>query len=151
MAARHPPRWARSPCGQMRCWIRSECRGVQGGIGFGSATFRLRARDKWIGWSADALVANIRRVIFNHRFLLLPGFRAGGLASRALRIVARRATRNPAAACARRRPNDIRIRFLRSDKKTFLPIATAGGRGSFHGLFRRSGGDPPMPLAPWLI
>jgi len=89
MAARHPLGWARPPGGQLRYWIRSAGHGVLGGIGFGSATWQLRARDEWIGWSADARAANIGRVICNHRFLLLPGVRVHGLASQILRMAAR--------------------------------------------------------------
>ena len=86
MAGRHPQGWARSPGGQMRYWIRSERHGVLGGIGFGSATWQLRARDEWIGWSADARAANIRRILCCHRFLVLPGVRVHGLASQVLRM-----------------------------------------------------------------
>ncbi len=90
MATHHPLGWARSPGGQMRYWVRSQHHGTLGGIGFGSATWQLRARDKWIGWSADARAANIRRVICHHRFLLLPGVRVYGLASRVLRMATER-------------------------------------------------------------
>ena len=64
--------------------------GVLGGIGFGSATWQLRARDDWIGWSVDAGAANIGRVLCNHRFLLLPGVRAYALASRVLGMATQR-------------------------------------------------------------
>ena len=90
MEAHHPLGWARPPGGQVRYWIRSERHGVLGGIGFGSAAWQLRARDGWIGWSADARAANIARVICNHRYLLLPGVRVYGLASEILRMAARR-------------------------------------------------------------
>ena len=90
MARRHPQGWARSPGGQMRYWIRSERHGVLGGIGFGSATWQLRARDEWTGWSADARAANIRRVLCCHRFLVLPGVRVHGLASQVLRMATER-------------------------------------------------------------
>ncbi len=90
MAAHHPLGWARPPGGQVRLWIRSGRHGVLGGIGFCAAAWRLRARDAWIGWSADALAANIGRVICNHRFLLMPGVRVRGLASEALRMAAAR-------------------------------------------------------------
>ena len=90
MRTHHPLGWARPPGGQVRHWIRSERHGVLGGIGFGAATWQLRARDEWIGWSADARRDNIGRVICNHRFLLLPGVRVHGLASRVLRMAARR-------------------------------------------------------------
>ena len=90
MEAHHPLGWARPPGGQLRYWIRSECHGVLGGIGFGSATWQLRARDAWIGWSADARAANIGRIVCNHLFLLLPGVRVYALASEVLRMAARR-------------------------------------------------------------
>ncbi len=90
MAAYHPLGWARPPGGQVRWWIRSEHHGTLGGIGFGSATWRLRARDEWIGWSADALAANIGRVICNHRFLIMPGVSVYGLASETLCMAAAR-------------------------------------------------------------
>ena len=90
MATHHPLGWARPPGGQMRYWIRSERHGTLGGIGFGSATWQLRARDEWIGWSADARAANIGRVICNHRFLLMSGVRVHGLASLVLRMAAER-------------------------------------------------------------
>ena len=90
MEEHHPLGWARPPGGQMRYWIRSERHAVLGGIGFGSATWQLRARDEWIGWSADARAANIGRVLCNHRFLLLPGVRVHALASQILRMATQR-------------------------------------------------------------
>ena len=90
MQRHHPLGWSRSPGGQMRYWIRSEDHVVLGGIGFGSATWQLRARDEWIGWSADARAANIERVLCNHRFLLLPGVRVYALASRVLGMATQR-------------------------------------------------------------
>ncbi len=82
----HELGWNRSPGGQMRYWVRSARHGVLGGIGFGSATFQLKARDDWIGWSNDARAENISRVLCNHRFLVLPGVRVPGLASQVLRL-----------------------------------------------------------------
>ncbi len=76
--------------GQVRDWIRAEHHGVLGGIGFGSAAWRLAARDAWIGWSAGARAANIGRVICNHRFLLLGGVRVDGLASAVLHMAVAR-------------------------------------------------------------
>ncbi len=90
MARRHPRGWARPPGGQVRYWIRAARHGVLGGIGFGSAAWRLAARDAWIGWSAAARAANIGRVICNHRFLLLGGVRVYGLASAVLHMAAAR-------------------------------------------------------------
>ena len=50
----------------------------------------MEPRDRVIGWSADARVANIGAVVCNHRFLLLPGVRVRGLASRVLRLATAR-------------------------------------------------------------
>ena len=84
MAAFHPAGCSRAPGGKVRYWIRSS-HGILGGIGFSAAGIQLAPRDGLIGWSADARVANIGRVLSNHRFLLLPGVRVNKLASSVLR------------------------------------------------------------------
>ncbi len=94
----HPEGWRRPPGGQVRYWIRSEHAGVLGGIGFAAAGIQLGPRDGAVGWSAGARVANIGRVVCNNRFLLLPGVRVKGLASRALRLAAGRIAGDWAAA-----------------------------------------------------
>ncbi len=68
MATHHPTGWNRAPGGQVRYWLRSEAFGILGGLGFAAASLQVGPRDQWIGWSADARVANIGRVISNHRF-----------------------------------------------------------------------------------
>jgi len=82
----HPEGWRRPPGGQVRYWIRSERHGVLGGVGFAAAGIQLGPRDRLVGWSADARLANVGRVVHNNRFLLLPGVRVHGLASRVLRM-----------------------------------------------------------------
>ncbi len=86
----HPEGWRRPPGGQVRYWVRSERHGVLGGIGFTAAGVQLGPRDGVIGWSADARLANIGRVVCNNRFILPAGVRVQGLASRALRMAAER-------------------------------------------------------------
>ena len=86
----HPEGWRRPPGGQVRYWIRSERHGVLGGIGFSAAGIQLGPRDGFIGWSADARVANIGKVVCNNRFVLLSGVRVKGLASRVLRLATAR-------------------------------------------------------------
>ena len=98
----HPEGWRRPPGGQVRYWIRSERHGVLGGIGFAAAGIQLGPRDGVIGWSADARVANIGRVVCNNRFLLLSGVRVKGLASRALRLATARIAGDRAAAYGER-------------------------------------------------
>ncbi len=74
----------------LRCWVRSSLHGRLGGIGFCAASWHQKARDDFIGWSADARVANLSLLVNNHRFLLLPGVRVHGLASRVLELAAAR-------------------------------------------------------------
>lgn len=58
-------------CGaQIRYLIVSEHYGPLGAMAFTSASFVLRARDEYIGWSDAARRANLPRVVCNSRFLL---------------------------------------------------------------------------------
>ncbi|MCY3599100.1 MAG: IS4 family transposase [Acidimicrobiaceae bacterium] len=98
----HPEGWRRPPGGQLRYWIRSERHGVLGGIGFTAAGIQLGPRDGVIGWSADARVANVGKVVCNNRFLLLGGVRVKGLASRALRLATARVAEDWAGAYGER-------------------------------------------------
>ena len=91
IATHHPQGWARAPGGQLRYWVCSSRHGRLGGIGFCAASWHQRARADFIGWSADARTANLPLLINNHRFLLLPGVRVHGLASRVLGLAAGRA------------------------------------------------------------
>ena len=81
VATHHPEGWRRPPGGQLRHWVSTECHGVLGGVGFTAAEMQLGPRDSAIGWSADARLANIGRVVHNNRLLLLPGVRVYGLVS----------------------------------------------------------------------
>ena len=47
-----------------------------GGIGLSAAGVRPGPRDGFIGWPADARVANIGKVVCSNRFILLSGVRA---------------------------------------------------------------------------
>jgi len=72
-------------CGaQIRYLVRCERHGWLGALAFSSATLRLKAREKWIGWSARARRTNLGRVILNSRFLLLPSVDVPNLASHVL-------------------------------------------------------------------
>ena len=98
----HPEGWRQPPGGQVRYWVRSERHGLLGGIGFTAAGIQLGPRDAVIGWSGDARVVNIGKVVCNHRFLLLPGVRVKGLASRVLRLATGRIGEDWAAAYGER-------------------------------------------------
>ena len=60
----------------------SSTHGRLGGICFAAAGCRAGPRDRMVGRSADARMANPDRVVRNHRFLILPSVRVHGLASR---------------------------------------------------------------------
>ena len=69
-------------CGaQIRYIVKSEKYGYIGGLAFSSATFKLAARDAYIGWSEKARRENIGYVISNDRFLILPTVKVKNLAS----------------------------------------------------------------------
>ncbi len=59
-------------CGaQIRYLVR--CReGLLGALAFSASAWRLSARDRWIGWSEQARLRNLKFVIANSRFLLVP-------------------------------------------------------------------------------
>ncbi len=69
-------------CGaQIRYIVKSKKYGYIGGLAFSSATFKLAARDAYIGWSEKARRENIGLVISNDRFLILPTVKVKNLAS----------------------------------------------------------------------
>jgi hypothetical protein len=72
-------------CGaQIRYLIRSDSHGCIGGLSFSAATWRLKARDEWIGWSERARRQNLQQIICNSRFLIVPSVQVPNLASHVL-------------------------------------------------------------------
>ena len=61
-----------------------------GALGFAASAWRISSRDAFIGWSDEQRVVNLRYVVSNARFLILPWVRCPNLASRILGAVARR-------------------------------------------------------------
>jgi hypothetical protein len=59
-----------------------------------SAAWKMAARDRWIGWSAEQRARNLPFIVNHSRFLLLPWVRVKGLASKIL------------GHCARQLPDD---------------------------------------------
>ncbi len=87
-------------CGaQMRYLIRSEQYGWLGGLSFSAACWRLKDRDRWIGWSDRARRAHLQRVVCNSRFLILPSVKVRNLASHVL------------SQCTKRLPADWQARY----------------------------------------
>ncbi len=75
-------------CGaQLRYLVRCS-EGLLGALAFSASAWRLGTRDRWIGWSERARLRNLKFVVANSRFLLVP--RIPNLASHVLsRCVAR--------------------------------------------------------------
>lgn len=72
-------------CGaQLRYLITSPVHGVLGGLSFSSASYSLKERDIFIGWTEGARRANLQRVVCNSRFLIAPNVRTPNLASHIL-------------------------------------------------------------------
>lgn len=57
---------------------------------FGPAAWKLTPRDQYVGWSASQRQRNLRSVVNNDRFLILPWVRVAGLASHLLSRCLRR-------------------------------------------------------------
>jgi len=83
---------------QLRYLIR--CReGLLGAIAFAAAAWKVAPRDHWIGWDHPTRERNLRYVVNNVRFLLLPWVQSQNLASRIL------------AHCAQQVPADWQKRY----------------------------------------
>lgn len=65
-------------------------RGWVGALGWGAAAWSVAARDRHIGWSTQARQKNLRGVVCNWRFLILPTVRVAHLASHVLALNTRR-------------------------------------------------------------
>jgi hypothetical protein len=63
-------------------------------LAWSSAPRHLGSRDRYIGWSAQSRRRNIRLVVYNTRFLILPWIRVPHLASHILGRVANRLSRD---------------------------------------------------------
>ena len=64
--------------------------GVLGAIGFGASAWKIAPRDRFIGWSRTVRHQNLRLVLNNSRFLILPWVHSANLASKVLSLCARR-------------------------------------------------------------
>lgn len=74
-------------CGaQIRYLVRSLRHGWVGAVAFSGATWRLKSRDQYIGWTEAARRANLGRVVCNSRLLILPTVRVPHLASHVLSL-----------------------------------------------------------------
>jgi len=58
-------------------------------ISFGASAWRLKERERFIGWQDDERKKNLQLVVNNARFLVLPWIQCKGLASKILALCAR--------------------------------------------------------------
>ena len=74
-------------CGaQIRYLVRSSRHGWVGALAFSAAQWRLKPRDKFIGWTEAARRANLDRVVCNSRLLILPSVHVPNLVSHILSL-----------------------------------------------------------------
>ena len=93
MADEHPRGLTTFAGCQMRYLVQAEP-GWLGAVGFSACAFHLRARDRWIAWSAEQRDAARNRVVCMSRFLIRPAVRCVHLASHVLGRVLRRLPRD---------------------------------------------------------
>jgi len=73
-------------CGaQIRYLVRCS-HGYVGALAFSSASWALKRRDEYVGWTEGARRAHLERVICNDRFLILPSVEVRNLASHVLSL-----------------------------------------------------------------
>lgn len=74
-------------CGaQMRYVVESSRHGWVGALAFSAASWRLKSREHYIGWTEAARWANLHLVVCNSRFLILPSVHVPHLASHVLSL-----------------------------------------------------------------
>jgi hypothetical protein len=81
--------YSRLPGAQLRYFVNSP-EGPVALLGFSAAAWATAPRDKHIGWDGYLRKKNLKFVVNNSRFLILPWVRSKGLASRILAMAARR-------------------------------------------------------------
>lgn len=64
------------------CYIKSPRRYLLAALGFAACAWRISSRDEFIGWTDEQRIRNIKLVINNVRFLILPWIKSPNLASR---------------------------------------------------------------------
>ncbi len=74
---------------QLRYFVWSENRPLAL-LGFAAAAWKVHARDRFIGWTAQQRQARLHLIVNNSRFLILPWVRCRNLASRVLALATRR-------------------------------------------------------------
>lgn len=160
LVARHHYLGHRVPFGAHIRYLIEAAPGAQvlGCLQFSSPAWRLRARDRWIGWDDATRRRHLQRVICNSRFLILPHVRVKNLAShvlaRALRQVVADWTRayalRPLLAETLVDPARFTGHCYRA--ANWIDVGLTTGRGRMDREHRRHGLSPKRillyPLAP---
>jgi len=81
-------------CGAQIRYLVKSSRGCLGALAFSSASWSLKERDVYIGWTEGARRAHLERVICNSRFLILPMVKVPNLASHVLSLALSRVDRD---------------------------------------------------------
>jgi hypothetical protein len=68
----------------LRYLVHSSVHGYLGALSFGSAAFRIAARDSYIGWDEQTRQKNLHHIIGNNRFFIHPAVHVAHLASHVL-------------------------------------------------------------------
>ncbi len=75
---------------QIKYLIRSEKCGWIGALGFASPSWRLEARDERIGWDDETRRKELKKIVCNNRFLILPEFGIKNIASHVMSLCLKR-------------------------------------------------------------
>ena len=78
---------------QLRYQVECE-QGLLALLAFGSAAWKCRARDQYIGWDAAQRERALHKIVNNTRFLILPWVNSANLASKILSLIAARLPRD---------------------------------------------------------
>jgi len=81
-------------CGAQIRYLVEGSSGYLGALAFSSASWALKCRDEYIGWTEGARRAHLDRVILNSRFLILPTVHVPNLASHVLSLALSRVAKD---------------------------------------------------------
>ena len=77
------------PGAQLRYFVRAKGH-IIAALGFGASAWKTKPRDDAIGWTAEQRRRNLRLIVNNARFLILPWIHRKNLASRILSLTSKR-------------------------------------------------------------
>lgn len=121
-------------------------------LGWSAGSFKVGARDRWLGWAPEQQFRRLHLIACNTRFLVLPGHRVANLASRALGLSLRRLSSDMEAL--RGHPVLLAETFVDPSRFKGTCYRAAGWTvvGETRGFARASGGwrEHGRPKAVWV-